>query len=201
MHKMRVFSARNTISEPRKSWLNRKWHNFKKYCSWEDLNPLNWTNSEIKMFLSAFFAIMLPVYIFIGLQPIPNAEAASLPKLEIKSISLATPVAPIQLKDRRLIAPNHIAGIYSNAENKLFIIGHSSTVFKKLDQVHIGDTFSYNDITYRIQKLETIPKTEISMSEILQAESEPTIIIMTCAGEPLANQDATHRLIVTATKI
>ena len=56
------------------------WQRFKTCCSWENLNPLNWSNGEIKMFLGAFFAIMLPIYIFIGLQPIPTANADSLPR-------------------------------------------------------------------------------------------------------------------------
>lgn len=202
---MKVFSAQdktqNRAAKTHEPWLSQKWHSFKSCCSWENLNPLNWSNTEIKMFLGAFFAIMLPIYIFIGLQPIPNAEATSLPKLEIESINLTTPVATVELVDRQLIAPDHIAGIYNSAENKLFIIGHSSTVFKKLDQVHVDDIFSYDGITYQIQKLETIPKAEINMNKILKAEPEPTVIIMTCAGEPLADQDATHRLIITAKEI
>ena len=51
------------------------WQRFKACCSWENLNPLNWSNGEIKMFLGAFFAIMLPIYIFIGLQPIPTISS------------------------------------------------------------------------------------------------------------------------------
>ena len=39
------------------------------------------------------------------------------------------------------------------------------------------------------------------MEEILSPAETNTIIIMTCAGEPLPGQDATHRLIVTATAI
>ncbi len=38
------------------------------------------------------------------------------------------------------------------------------------------------------------------MSKILAETEVETIIIMTCAGNPLPNQDATHRLIVYATK-
>lgn len=172
----------------------------KSYCSWENLNPLNWSNAEIKLFLGAFFAIMLPIYIFIGLQPIPTASADGLPRLEISSIDLNTPVVGIELKDRQLIAPDTIAGVYTSAKNKLFIIGHSSTVFKKLNQVQIGEVFTYNGKLYRIQKTDTLLKADISMGEILQAEDQETLIIMTCAGTSLPNQDATHRFIVTATR-
>lgn len=170
----------------------------RSYCSWENLNPFNWSIREIKFFLVSFFALVLPVYLFIGFQPSYPAEAASYPQLEISSINLKTPVAPLTLQDRQLIAPDVIAGAYSQAQNKIFIIGHSTTVFKKLDQVHVDDILTYLDKTYRVTELKTLQKSDISMTEILRAESEDTIIIMTCAGESLPNRDATHRLIITA---
>lgn len=175
--------------------------NFGKYFSWENLNPLNWSTREIKLFLGTFLAIMLPVYLFIGLQPALPADAASYPQLEISSINLKTPVAKVELVNRKLEAPATIAGIYQGAANKLFIIGHSSTVFQKLHQVRVNDTIIYNEKSYRITELQTLAKADIDMGEILQAEPTETLIIMTCAGEPLPNQDATHRLIVTAALI
>lgn len=177
------------------------WHQVKAYWSWENLNPLNWSNREVKLFLSSFFAIMLPIYLFIGFQPAPIANASSLPKLEISSIALETPVTAVTLVEHEFVVPSHIAGYYTEAENKIFIMGHSSTVFKNLDEVSIGDQIVYRGEKYVIQNIETLPKAEISMSKILQAEEQPTIIMMTCAGNPLPNQDATHRLIVTATKV
>lgn len=184
-----------------KSFLSRFVRKLKQYCSWENLNPLNWDNTEVKMFLAAFLAIMLPIYIFIGLQPSIPADAASYPQLEISSIHLKSPVATLQLTaEHELIAPAAIAGVYTQAENKLFIIGHSSTVFKKLHQVQIGDAITYNGDEYTIKQLETLAKSDISMSEILQAELAPTLILMTCAGTPLPNQDATHRLIITTVR-
>ncbi len=184
-----------------KEFLQRFKNRLRNYWSWENLNPFNWSNQEIKMFLGAFFAIMLPIYIFIGLQPIPTVNAGSLPRLEIPSIKLNTPVASLELTNHQLIAPETIAGIYESTENKLFIIGHSSTVFKKLDRVKVSETFVYENQTYQVQELKTLPKSDIRMSEILQAEDQPTIILMTCAGTPLPNQDATHRLIITATLV
>lgn len=152
------------------------------------------------MFLISFFAIMLPIYIFIGLQPVPIADAASLPKLSIDSINLETPVTTSELINRELTVPDRIAGIYTNAENKLFILGHSSTVFKNLEQVQLHATIIYNDTSYTITSIETLAKSDISMLEILKPEVEETLVIMTCAGTPLPNQDATHRLIVTAVR-
>lgn len=173
---------------------------FKKVWTWENINPLNWSTSEIKMFLVVYLAIMLPTYIMVGLSPAPVANAANLPKMEISSINLETPVAAVELVDHQLVAPDRIAGVYHAAEHKIFIIGHSSTVFKKLDQVRVDNLIKYDDTQYIVRNLKTLPKSEISMNEILQPETEDTLIIMTCAGEPLANQDATHRLIITATR-
>lgn len=170
----------------------------RSFWSWKHLNPFNWSKTEVKMFLVSFLSIMLPIYLFIGLQPAPIANAESLPQLEIPSISLKTPVATIELVDRQLTAPSTIAGVYHSAPNKTFIIGHSSTVFKHLDQVQTNDTFTYDGKLYTISHIETLLKSDINMSDILRAASEDTIIIMTCAGQSLPHQDATHRLIVTA---
>lgn len=172
-------------------------HSWRKYFSWKNLNPLNWSVAEVKLFLACFFTIMLPVFVFIGLQPIP-VDATSLPQLSIPSINLETPVSTVELVDRQLVAPAAIAGIYHAAENKLFIIGHSSSVFKNLQQVHLNGTFTFDQKTYQINDIQIVIKADISMKQILKAESEETVIIMTCAGDPLPNQDATHRLIITA---
>lgn len=168
-------------------------------CSWRNLNPLNWSKTTVKLFLVAFITIMLPVYFFIGFQPSIPADAASYPQLEIPAIGLKSPVAHLELTaDHQLIAPAAIAGVYTQAQNKLFIIGHSSTVFKHLDDVQLADTFTYDDQTYRITDIQTLAKPDIDMRKILQAAKQETIVIMTCAGTPLPDQDATHRLIVTA---
>lgn len=172
-----------------------------KVCSWHNLNPLNWSHRAIKVFTVSFFSIMLPIYIFIGLQPILPAEAANYPVLEISSIHLKTPVAPLELTNQQLIAPATIAGSYSHAAHKTLIIGHSSTVFNKLDQARVGDRFEYDGAVFEIQELTTKSKATISMDEILAPAEEDTIIIMTCAGDPLPNQDATHRLLITALRL
>ncbi len=169
--------------------------------SWQNLNPLNWSQRAIRVFTVAFFAIMLPIYIFIGLQPALPAEAANYPTLEISSIRLKTPVAPLELTDYQLIAPAMIAGSYSHAPNKTLIIGHSSTVFAELDQVQTNDRFTYNGKTYAVKDITIQAKPDVSMNEILAPAEIDTVIIMTCAGEPLPNQDATHRLLITAVKI
>ncbi len=175
-----------------------QWRHWKSYFSWHGLNPLNWSVSEVKMFLLSFFVIMLPVYLFIGLQPALPADAAEYPQLEISDINLKTPVQPTTPVDHELPVPSTIAAVYQPSASKTFIFGHASTVFKKLPELQIGDTFTYEEKSYQITKLQTIPKAEIDMSILLQEEPIDTVIMMTCAGEPLPNQDATHRLIITA---
>lgn len=176
---------------------NRTVHSLKDNLPY--LNPFCWPKRLIKTLAAAFFMIMLPIYLFIGLQPAPFADAASYPILEIPTINLKTPVASVELVDRQLAVPATIAGIYQPFDNKLFIIGHSSTVFKNLNQLQLNHTFTYANETYHITDRTILQKSNISMNELLADTPEKTIIIMTCAGEPLPNQDATHRLIITAT--
>lgn len=154
----------------------------------------------IHVFVISFFMIGAPIYAYFGMQPVSSIEAASYPMLSIPEIGLDTAVAPVELVDQQLIAPATIAGVYQRGE-KSFIIGHSSTVFKDLDNVSVNSRFTYNEKEYIINDISTVEKNSIDMNEILSATEEPTIVIMTCAGEALPNQDATHRLIINATQL
>lgn len=178
------------------TYCRRCWQFFVTYYHY--LNPFCWSKRLVKVLTTTFFMIMLPIYLFIGLQPAPLVDAASYPSLEIPAIHLKTPVASVELIDRQLAVPATIAGIYQPFANKLFIIGHSSTVFRNLDQLEIGQTFSYDGGQFIITDRKILEKSTISMNEILSDTPEKTIIIMTCAGESLPDQDATHRLIITA---
>lgn len=164
-------------------------------------NPFSWSLRTIKVLFSAFFMIALPIYLYTGFQPASHVEAVSYPLLEIPSINLATPVEPLALENHELISPATIAGSYQRFENKLFIIGHASTVFQNLEQVQEGDLITYNGDTYQVFLLETIAKSDIDMSKVIGNTPTPVMIIMTCAGTPLPGQDATHRLLVYASKI
>lgn len=163
--------------------------------------PPKWSKRTTHILAVAFFMIALPVYIFIGFQPAYDAEAANYPVLEIPSIDLKTPVKDLDLVNHQLETPATIAGAYSQNPHKTLIIGHSSTVFEDLHELMLSDQFSYDGNTYEVYKIETLKKENIDMRQILSASDTDTIIIMTCAGTPLADQDATHRLIAYATKI
>lgn len=162
------------------------------------LNPLRWSGRTLRVFFASLFIILAPVYFFSGIQPVSSIEAASYPELNIPSIDLSTPVAPLEMTDHQLIAPATIAGSYSQAEHKQFIIGHSSTVFQNLENVQMYQRLSYNNTEYTITTIETLEKSAIDMNAILAPADADTLVIMTCAGTPLPNQDASHRLIVTA---
>lgn len=157
-----------------------------------------WSDRTIKVFCALIFLIALPIYLYIGFQPASSTDYSDYPVLEIPVIGLQTPVATINLENHELVAPATVAGVYQAGEHKQFIIGHSSTVFKHLEDTPENATFEYNGSTYQITQKEIALKSEIDMSAILADTATPTIIIMTCAGQPLPDQDATHRLIITA---
>ncbi len=153
------------------------------------------------------YAVFAFAFFTIGLQPVRSAEAVYAEEstiadstLEIPSINLSAPVMQSTLTDNVLSVPDQIAASYSSSTNKTLIFGHSSTIFKDLNSVKIGETATYNDKTYQITAITEKPKAEISMSEILAPATKDTIILMTCSGEliPNSNGDHTHRLIITA---
>ena len=59
----------------------------------------------------------------------------------------------------------------------------------------------YNGKTYNVEKITLSVKDKIDMDELLKASEKDTIVIMTCAGKLLEGGDATHRLILTATRL
>lgn len=64
-----------------------------------------------------------------------------------------------------------------------------------------GTILEFDSEKYQAVKIEILEKSAIDMKTLLKSESDPTIILMTCYGTPLGNQDYTHRLIVYASKL
>lgn len=162
--------------------------------------PSNWSERFWRVLAVAFFVIALPIYVFIGFQPATDVEAKNYPQLEIPSIDLQTPVKNLELVNHQLETPASIAGSYSQNPHKTLLIGHSSTVFNNLQNVQLADRITYDEGSYDVTRIETVAKENIDMTELLAASTDDILVIMTCAGEPLPDQDATHRLIVYATK-
>ena len=148
--------------------------------------------------LLGVYLLAFAIYIIYGLQPVQARVYDVSGALNIPSIGLSTDVTSLRLVNHQLDTPDDIAGSYSRADNKTLLIGHSSTVFSELHNVDVGDQIYYNDTKYAVKTTETLEKSEISMGYLLQEADVDTIVIMTCAGENLPQNDATHRLIVVA---
>ena len=152
------------------------------------------------------YAMAGAAYFYLGSQPNFSGEASAYAReaaeasgvLEIPSISLSAPVSDAELSGRKLSVPDYIVGKYFSYEDRVLLMGHSSTVFAKLSEVKVGDEISYGGRVYKVASREIRPKAEISMQEILEDTGEPTLVLMTCAGEHVSGQDYSHRLIVNA---
>ena len=93
-----------------------------------------------------------------------------------------------------------ICGSFSLYTSPTLIIGHSATVFARLEQAALGAEITYDGATYVLVDRRILPKEQINMNQLLARRTTDTLILMTCAGQPLGGQDYTHRLILTAEK-
>ncbi len=148
------------------------------------------------LYIVAFLA-----FIVIGFQPAGAQHYEISGQINIPSIGLTSDVTTLELVDHRLGTPDTIVGSYSKYSSKIFLVGHSSTVFKNLKNVSLNEYIYYDDKTFKVTRIETLEKANINMNLLLMPSKETTLVIMTCAGQPLGAKDATHRLIVTATKV
>lgn len=162
-----------------------------------------------QLYLIIFATYFLAAFAFvtIGLQPAKDTSAVYATEAEsatalltIDSISLNAPVKQVMLNGKTLEVPEQIAGAYSVHDNKTLIIGHSSTIFARLDELKTGDKIAYSGKEYTIRAIEEKLKQDITMKDILQAEKKDTLILMTCSGEKIDGtaSDHTRRLIITA---
>ena len=147
------------------------------------------------------YIVAFLVYLIVGLQPVGAAEYEISGELIIPSIHLTSDVTTLELINHELLTPATIAGSYSKYDSKTLLIGHSTTVFQDLDQIEVGDVIFYQDAEYKVAEMVTLPKNDVKMGQIIGPTKDDTLIVMTCAGESLGGGDASHRLIVTATKM
>lgn len=137
------------------------------------------------------------VYLGIGLTPAEAKNYQIIGNLTIPSAGISTEVAQLTIEDRQLNTPDEIAGAYREQAATL-LIGHRSGVFANLTNLNENDIIEYSGEVFAVQRHEVRAKERISMGSLLNSGDEGTLILMTCAGEALANGDATERLIVTA---
>ena len=138
------------------------------------------------------------IFLYIGLNPAEATSYDIFTKLEIPSIDLSSDVAKITLNDHQLTTPDYVVGSFNRVANKILLIGHSSTVFKNLYKLDINDSVIYDNTEYYVSSIKVISKNNVNMNKLLSDTDKKTIVMMTCFGQDLKNQDATHRLIITA---
>lgn len=148
------------------------------------------------------YAVFLAAYIIIGLQPVSATSTNTfIGTLSIPSINLETNVTKLTLKDNQLQIPDDVVGEFHTSKKNHLLLGHSTTIFRDLENLDIGDTVYYGESQYIISTEEIKDKDQVNMKELLKNTGAEKITLMTCAGELLDNQDATKRLIITAEKV
>ena len=166
------------------------------------LNPFCWTKHTVIIVLITFLLLTVPAYIS-GLSAFATTINPIDASLRIPTIGLSANVTPAILENNSFQTPDRLVASYTNG-NKLFLFAHSTTVFKHLNNLQIGDQITYtkNDIVskYQITNSETLSTKDILMSEILKQANTPTLILMTCAGQK-TNGQYPERLLFYATKI
>lgn len=146
------------------------------------------------------YYIFFAIYIIVGLQPAGAVEYDISNTLSIPGIDLISDVTSLSVSNGELDTPDTIVGSYTQSKNKTLLIGHSTTVFEHLADVMVSDEVIYGGNSYTVISRFVTTKTDISMDEILRPEDKDTLVLMTCAGELLPGGDATHRLILLATR-
>lgn len=155
---------------------------------------------DSRIIFVSLYVFALIIYIIYGLQPAGAVNYDIVASLSIPSIDLAADVTSLESNNNRLDTPDTIVGSYSNHYHKTLLIGHSTTVFNRLDEVSLEDELEYNNNFYRVIAINLVKKSSINMSDLLKFEKKDTLVLMTCAGTLFDNGDATHRLIITAVR-
>lgn len=119
-------------------------------------------------------------------------------KLEIPAIGLTSDVATLKLEEHTLHTPDNIVGSFSRTGNTTLLIGHSTTIFKDIAELNVGDVIFYGFKKYLVFDKSYVKKDKIDMDKLLTSNNFNSIILMTCAGELYNDGDASHRLILKA---
>lgn len=139
------------------------------------------------------------IYIVVGLSPVDASNRDY--DIEIPSINLTSSVIKLSLVDYELKTPDYEVGSFSRNNDKELLIGHSTTVFSDLRDVKLRDYINYHGSTYEVKMIDMIPKSDVSMYDLLASTEKQSIVLMTCAGQMLDEGDSSHRLIIYAVKV
>ncbi len=148
--------------------------------------------------LAIIYVVFAFCYFVFGLQSARAFSYHTSAELRIPAIGLVSDVTTLALDNHTLNTPDEIVGSFSKTKNNTLLVGHSTTVFKNLSEVKIGDNVFYDNKEYLVISATTYPKEEINMNRLLAYTDSEAIKIMTCSGEIFYNGDASHRLIITA---
>ena len=153
---------------------------------------------DFKAIFGVIYFLSFAIYLVVGLQPVEAVHYHISGLLNIPSIDLLTDVTSLKMVDHQLETPDTIVGSFSMDNNNTLLIGHSSTVFDNLINVHLGDEIIYNESYYEIVDMNVLEKSDVDMNEVLADTDVRTVKIMTCTGDDLGGGDYTHRFILTA---
>ncbi len=155
---------------------------------------------DLRSIFVGLYVLVFVIYAVVGLRPVDAVDYEIVAELAIPAIGLEADVTKITLQNGKLNTPDSIVGSFSRNEHTTLLFGHSTTVFQHLDSAKLGDEIIYAHDSYYITDLEVKSKSDISMKQLLNSNTHDTLVLMTCAGKLLNDGDATHRLIITATK-
>lgn len=154
---------------------------------------------DSKIIFFGIYVLGFLSYLIYGLMPVDASSYAIDSHLVVPSIGLSSDVTAVELDDEgNLPTPDTIVGSYSNHNSKIFLFGHSSSVFSNLFKARIGEDIIYGDKRYEITAYDIYSKSDIDMAQILAPTDRDTLVLMTCAGEDYGNGDSSHRLIISA---
>ena len=163
------------------------------------LNPFTWTRRTILAVFLGLLSLALPPYL-LGLSAFASTINPTDATLKIPAIGIFAPVSPATIENNQPLTPDRQVASLTDG-NKIFLYAHSTTAFKRLDQISIGDQIAYSTdsatLTFTVTNINTLDLADVSMANLTASTKEPSIILMTCAGAKIGD-DYVERLIVTA---
>lgn len=126
--------------------------------------------------------------------PVTTVEDWSGWTLDIPEIDLRYKMTQVYEQGNTIPVPKTTPGYYLNKEGNIFIVGHNTTVFQRLDEMpqHINIVIDGNWQTYTLVEHAMLPVQDIDMDSIISYQG---VVVMTCAGYRVG-ETMSHRLIL-----
>lgn len=169
-----------------------------RHSFWQYFSPKTWPRSTQLIAFLVFYALIIPIYLLIGIQPADAAVPSA--SLDIPSLSLHAEVADVAPSGTTLETPAYAVGRYQRHAGTTLLFAHSTTAFSSLSRLKLGATIDYSGARYLVTSISDLEISKINMSSLLETRPVDTIILMTCSGTPSAGKYPS-RLIITAEKV